>query len=577
MATAKTVRKPSSVRVWRSIDPRVVGLIGAALLIAVLARPMVIGRTFVGWDWYPHQWYVWHQAGSLKANGIPSLFAYSTGVFSPVYAFYGGTLYAITGAVSLVVGHPGSAMIIMFIGGFAAAYGGWYWLARQVGLSVWTAHAPAVLFVTAPYYLALIYATGGFGEFTAVSMIPLLIASSLSVLTADRLRLAPAALLAISAMMLTGSHNITLLWATTLLFLVGAALFALIPSLRRTLTRQGLLRVLGLAIPAVMVNGWFLLPDVIYSSRTVIAHATEEARVQLQATMYLVGHSHVFSLGRAPSTARVPHYALQLPVLGALWVLGGLVLARAAWRTSWFRAVAILLVAIGALFGLMQSYSLLWGLPNPYNNLQFSYRLESYILLAFAATVIGVLKLLSPTVKHHAVWTWLLAGVMAWAVIGGIVQLHQVAPSKEPEWTSARPYVPPVPPPAVIDYGDDSLPVQTVDPEKVPIAWFPADAEDGNRAVTTVAAAPGSIVRTNIITMPALIKIDGGHIVAREPSGANLVQLDDDVKPGAAKLTASAAHPWPVVGGWALTLLGLAGLAANGVAIGLAARARRRA
>jgi hypothetical protein len=574
MATFETDRRPT-VRAWRAVDQRLVGLVGAALLIAVLARPMVFGRTFIGWDWYPHQWYVWHQAGSLRANGVPSLFAYSTGVFSPVYAFYGGTLYAVAGILTLIVGDPGSAMVIVFVLGFVAAYGGWYWLARQVGLGVWVAHAPAVLFVTSPYYLALIYATGGFGEFTAVSMIPLLLASATATLRADRLRLANAAPLAISAILFTGSHNVTLVWGSTVLVIVGLTLVAVVPGMRRTLTRRGVLRVLGVAVPAILVNGWFLLPDVVYASQTVIANASEDAKDQLQATMYLVGHSHVLALDRSPSTARVPHYALQLPVLGVAWVLAGIALARLSWRTSWFRAVAVLLLAIVGLYVLMESFSLLWALPDVYNNLQFSYRLESYILLAFAGAVVGVLRLQGD--RRPAWWAWALAGVVAWSVVGGVVQLRQQPPSKEPEWKQAAPYVPPVPPPAIIDYGQDALPVMTVDADQVPIAWFSADAEHGDHAEVTVAAAPGTIVRTNIVTMPQLIRIDGGRIVAREPSGADLVQLDDDARLGAARLVVDAARPWPVVGGWVLTLLGLAGLAANAAVIGRAARVRRRA
>jgi hypothetical protein len=41
------------------------------VVIALLARPMVFGRTFVGWDWYSHQWYIWHQAGALEGALAP--------------------------------------------------------------------------------------------------------------------------------------------------------------------------------------------------------------------------------------------------------------------------------------------------------------------------------------------------------------------------------------------------------------------------------------------------------------------------------------------------------------------------
>ena len=568
MGTVERVERVS-VRGWRKGDARVWGMIGAVVLIAVLARPMVIGRTFVGWDWYSHQWYIWHQAGSLKANGLPSLYAYSSGAFSPVYAFYGGTMYVLAGLFSFVVGNPGSAMVIMFVLGFAAAYGGWYWLAFQVRLRGWVAHAPAVLFVTAPYYLAMIYATGGLGEFTAISMIPLALASGLSVISSDRLRLGPAAVLAASVILLTGSHNLTLVWGVTVLVIVGAVAVVVIPAARPALMahRRGILRALGVAVPAVLVNGWFLLPDLVYASKTLIATSVATEKGQLQSTMYLVDPSHLWSLGRGSATPRVAHYALQLPVLAGAWILGGLVLARSAWTSSWYRGVLVLLAAIVVLYVLIERFGLLWGLPSPYNVIQFSYRLESYILLAVAGAVILVLRLAGRTR-----WTWVLGVVAAWSVVGAVVQLHQVAPTKAPEWTHAAAYIPPAPPPNIVDYGDGNLPVVTVDPDQTPLAFFGPGAEHGNRSEVTVAASPGAIVRSNIVAVSPLVKVEGGHFVAREPAGANLIQIADDATPGAAKLTVSAARPWPVVGGWLLTLAGLAGLVANAVVL-----VRRRA
>jgi hypothetical protein len=542
------------------------------LLIAVLVRPMVFGRTFVGWDWYSHEWYIWHQAGSLKANFLPSLFAHNpNALFNPHFAFYGGTLYTLAGALTVLTGDPNAAMVIVFSLGFAAAYGGWYWLARQAGLESWVAHGPAVLFITAPYYLAMIYASGAFAEFTAASMVPLMLASAFAVLSADRLRPAAGGLLAVSVTVFTGSHNLTLLWGTTLLVLIVGVLFVAVPGLRRTVTRRGLLRVAGVAVPAAMVNAWFLLPDIAYQSQTFIANVTSIAEGDLKRTMILVRPSHLFSLGRGTAWNEVPHHALQLPVLALAWCLVALVVARAAWRSSWSRAVAILLVAMGVLGGMMESFSLLWGLPRPYNNLQFSYRLEIYILLAFSGVVIGVLVLLG----RRRVLLWGLAGVMGLSIGGAVWQIRQEAPSKDPRWTHARPYHPKEFVLGSLDYVGHELPVFKPDPQ-LSVAAF-TDAERGDRAEAVVNAAPGDYVRTNIVTLPKLVTLEGGRFVGREPTGQAFVQLAPDAVPGAAKLTIRAARPWPVVGGWVLTLLGLAGLAANAIVVGRRSWTRRRA
>jgi hypothetical protein len=99
-------------------------LFGAAVLIALLARPMVVGRTFVAWDWNPHAWYIWHQAEALRATGLPTLFAHDTpGVFDSHYAFYGGTFYVLGGLLTLLVGSANSVVVIIYVAGFVAAYG----------------------------------------------------------------------------------------------------------------------------------------------------------------------------------------------------------------------------------------------------------------------------------------------------------------------------------------------------------------------------------------------------------------------------------------------------------------------
>ena len=134
---------------------------------------------------------------AIKANHLPSLFLnYPYGVLYPEYAFYGGTLYALTGTLSLALGNtPVATYVLTYLLGFAAAYGGWYWIARMVGLGRWWSHVPGLVFITSAYYLTLIYARGDWPEYIAVSTIPLMVASGLSVLRADRLRLWPALVL----------------------------------------------------------------------------------------------------------------------------------------------------------------------------------------------------------------------------------------------------------------------------------------------------------------------------------------------------------------------------------------------
>jgi hypothetical protein len=569
MATSPNLREGSRA-------PRAIGWVGAVVLIAVLVRPMVFGRTFIGWDWYPHQWFIWHQAESLKATGLPSLFSHSQGaVFVPHFAFYGGTLNALAGALTLLTGDANSAMVILFVCGFVACYGGWYWLARACGIGVGWAHVPAALFISAPYYLAMIYANGSLHEFVAVSVTPSLIASIASILRADRLRAAPAAVLAVSATLLTGSHNLALLWGATMLVLVGVVLLALAPPLRRTVTRAGVLRVVAVVVPAVLVNGWFLLPDIVYQSHTLIANYEILTKQNLVWGMTLVQPSDIFSLGRANAGDDYQHMALQLPLLGVAWVVLTLVLLRSTWRTSWYRVIVSLLVMITALVVVMSRLSLVRGLPRPYNLLQFSYRLEAYILLAFAGAAIGALVLLRHSTGRRARWAWVLVPVLAWSIVGAVGQLRQRPPSGLPTVLAPLPYRTNYVPPGVADYSTNDLrfiPFQ----QGVSVVRFPTDGERGHAVKVTARASPGDYLQTNIITMPQLVHLEGARFAGRQDLGQAVVQVTKDAKPGAAVITLRAAHPWPVVWGAILSVLGLAGLALNGVVIALAARRRRR-
>jgi hypothetical protein len=38
--------------------------------------------------------------------------------------------------------------VLTYVLGFAAAYGGWYWLSRMFGVGRWLAHVPGIVFVT---------------------------------------------------------------------------------------------------------------------------------------------------------------------------------------------------------------------------------------------------------------------------------------------------------------------------------------------------------------------------------------------------------------------------------------------
>src|SRR3954447_10177675 len=105
---------------WR-VPLEIGSVLGVALVVFLLVRPMLWKHNFDGFDWYTHLWYIWHQEGSIRENLVPSLYNFNqTGVFDPHFAFYGGTLYVLAALISLVTGHV-AAFVITWIMAFAMA------------------------------------------------------------------------------------------------------------------------------------------------------------------------------------------------------------------------------------------------------------------------------------------------------------------------------------------------------------------------------------------------------------------------------------------------------------------------
>jgi hypothetical protein len=553
------------------------GLTLAAVVIFICTWPMIDGLAgerasggFVGYDWFAHLWYIWHQEESLRAQVLPSLFAHNaSGIFDPHFAFYGGTLYAITGAVSVVLGHE-AAYVASWIWAFAMAYGGLYWMARQAKVGPWAAHIPSIVFVSSPWYLSSIYVWGSWGQNTAFSALLLVIAAALSILRADRLKPAPALALAVGVLFFTGSHSLTLAWATSAMTLLGLVFFALVPGFRRMFTRRGLLRVLAVAIPAGMVNGWFMLPAIAYQGQTWIGTNYDMATSLLLTSMFYVEPQHILTLTRETAEPSTPHLALQLPLLAAGWAAIGLLLFRPHWRSQWLRTAVLMLIAAIGVWQLMTHSSWILGLPHPYDQIQAPYRLESYINIAVAGALIATLALAARSPASVRRWTWVMLPILLIIMVQVRGQLREdwdPLASSGPQWRTAAPYLTRDARLGMADYVNADVP-EFQAPQPFVFAQFdPERAEQGDSATVTVDAQPGEFVASNLKASNPLINVAGAKIVARDQLGNAFLEIAKDAKPGAAKITVTAAHPFPVVAGRLVTLFGLLGLTTVGVVL----------
>ena len=246
--------------------------IAEALVVLLIASPLLLTSDGFAPDFTNVMWLAGYRQDAIAAHLHPTLFLQTQqgGVFGPLFAFYGGTLFALTGALAVILGGSTNlAFTLMTLAAIAAAYGGLFWLARQLGVRGALTHAPAIVFVTSAYYVTDLYGRGAWAEFMAVSALPLLLAASLR-LVRGRWRAGPIACLVAASVVFSGSHNITLLWGSTLT--AGAlVIYWLLSGRSRELPWRRMLSVAGLIALGVGLNGWFLLPDLSYAHDTIIS------------------------------------------------------------------------------------------------------------------------------------------------------------------------------------------------------------------------------------------------------------------------------------------------------------------
>lgn len=361
----------------------------ATAAVLLVAAPLLFTDSGFSLDFTNHLWLAWVAGKALVQSGHPSYFISTTnaGVFDPWFAFYGGTLYTVTGGISqLLGGHP----IVAFAGittlAITGAYGGMLWLGRQLGLARSISHAPALVVITSAYYVTNLYGRGAWPELVATSAIAPLLASAVYLVRAPVWRPLPVLVFVVSTVLFTGSHNITLLWGTTVGALASLMLWPALKRPRRLPIRR-LCKIAALAFTCLCVNAWFLVPDVSYGRY-----------VQIYTTTHNGGGDGYFDLPQVlfdplryvPRQSTTPALFVQVPDWFLAWafVAGVVMLWRRpsadSLRRAWIGILALIAILIG-LIGLVP----LWNwVPAPFSEIEFPYRLSSYVFYAVSALVL---------------------------------------------------------------------------------------------------------------------------------------------------------------------------------------------
>jgi hypothetical protein len=545
-------------------------------VLAVLMAPMALTDSTFGGDWPGHLWLVQMQARNISYLGHPSLFVQSTlGAFEPWFAFYGGTLYSLVAAGSVVSGgHTVAAYVLSFALAMAMAYGGLAWIARQLGVGGWLIHVPSLVFLTSAYYLSDAYARGAWPETVATSAIPLLVASGLSLLRSDRWRPWPVLAFLTAAVIFTGSHNLTLLYGT--IFLVALCLSVGVAVGRAALPKGGrVLGLLALGALALGVNLWFLLPDIVYQGHTTISHSfgkppTIKGGMPLGLVLDPYRHSRL--------AGDLSTLDLQIPTLALLWSLLTLAFSWRRLAPVW-RRLAVAFGVVGLLFLAPILVPGLWqDLPKLLWSIQFPYRLLTYIDFCVVGLVMIALLALAGRARFAARTALVTLGILFAVIeVGQGIRQEWATPSSLPSRSAVFPGGSKLPGywirfATYLEFQDVSMPVVTATiPELFGTTVYngqganvvPVPVTERPRTGYTVTFTPpkDGTVNTDVISGPYLVAVHGAKFVGRTPYSELVMRVKRNPT-GPTRVTFSTARTWPIVlGKWATVASVLAILA----------------
>jgi hypothetical protein len=569
--------------VLSSLRRRLDLLIGAGAVL-IVAAPLLFTSSGFGLDFTNHLWLSWVEGTELAHAGHPSYFlnAHNIGVFYPWFAFYGGTLYTLTGGISdLLGGQPIAAYIAVTTLAIAASYGGVVSLGRSFGLRGLPAHAPALAVVTSAYYVTNLYGRGAWTEFMAVAAIAPLLASAVHLARARVWRPWPVLVFVTSAVVFSGSHNITLLWGTTVVALALLVIWLAL-GLPRTLPFGRLTMLAGLGLAGVAVNAWYLIPDITYA-KDVAAHL-EVAESGALATFFDTPAVLFDPLRAVPTESTTPALFVQVPIWFLAWglVAGATLMWRrsSAWqlRRAWLSAV----VLIAALLAMIMITPFWAHVPYPFNEIQFPYRLGSYLFYAVGALVLtGALALQQASrsgasaqaaaqasaqagagTRTVAALRWTLAGVCAVSVALCVWQ----------EWVPNTLF-------NGLSYSNRADALASVN--TLPRSWYDplsyADVQGPSVSVPSgrqMIIQPGSVhgdryegwleapsgsapIQTNIAGGSYLVHVSGVKVVGRGVRGLAVVRREEEGV-GPVHVVVEVAHSTTIELSWLISLLGCA-------------------
>ena len=386
-------------------------------------------------DWANHRWFIRQQTANIAETGFPNYVVHSatTGFFYPIYAFYGGTLYAFFGYLGYMIGPDSAYMFGWWIGIVVSMLSGAL-IARWFDYSFNMQAVFAIAFGSYPYLITDGFARFAFSEYFAVAFLPMYVAGIVGTVRSKGGRTGPLALVCVASIAISGSHNITFVWS--LATLAGACLVSATVFPRRFFSRSVVHLVMASAL-GILVNSWFLLPALVYKSNVQISAVSTGIFYSLIAS-FLVQPSVLFSL--TPTMAigsTTPNLNTNLPTLFlviVLGVIGGMLFLRIVCRRGLavscaprhWRKVSITAVPLVGLVAVMLSTTVQSHTPAILANAQMTYRLLglSSVLLLTTCVVVGK-SLSGPPARYYCLVVACAALVQAGFACSSVISVEK--------------------------------------------------------------------------------------------------------------------------------------------------------
>ena len=221
------------------------------------------------------------------------------------------------------------------------------------------------------------------------------------------------------------------------------------------------------------------------------------------------------------------------------------------------------ILALGSAI-LMTHAGLILDLPHPYTLIQFSYRLETYVLLALCAAMLAALVLIKSWPARWRMWSCTTVVVILASAIGAVQQVDNyprrpdrlglVHPDRYFVFDAA--HQPPFSG-GLGDYNDASTPL--VEPAGPPVGLvFPTDLGTEKTTLFTPVAT-GTLVHTDISGAPYMVRVRGARIVGHDSAGHMVLDVGVPTN-GKHEITLERSQTLPVAGGRLITRISVTAL-----------------